>query len=112
MATTDVDPALSAYEALAPFYDAYTADYGHERWLRNLEARARVLGLTGRRLLDVGCGTGRSFLPLLERGYDVTALRHVAGDGRPRASIAGSGSADVLVADMRDAARPRASSTS
>ena len=24
-------------------------------------------------VLDVACGTGKSFLPLLERGYDVTA---------------------------------------
>ena len=30
-------------------------------------------GLSGRRVLDAGCGTGKSFLPLLERGFEVTA---------------------------------------
>jgi SAM-dependent methyltransferase len=29
--------------------------------------------LSGRRALDAGCGTGKSFLPLLERGFEVTA---------------------------------------
>ena len=30
-------------------------------------------GLPGNRVLDAGCGTGKSFLPLLERGFEVTA---------------------------------------
>jgi len=53
------DPTQAAYEALAPFYDAYTHSYDHERWLANLEAVAIGLGLRGRRLLDVACGTGK-----------------------------------------------------
>ena len=36
-------------------------------------ARASATGSPGRRLLDVGCGTGKSFMPLLERGFEVTA---------------------------------------
>ena len=38
MALSIADPALEAYEALAPFYDRYTDGYDHERWLANLEA--------------------------------------------------------------------------
>jgi SAM-dependent methyltransferase len=38
-----------------------------------LEALARRHGLAGRRLLDLACGTGRSFEPMLRRGYEVTA---------------------------------------
>lgn len=78
--------ALPAYEVLAPFYDRYTADYEHDLVLEQVEALAQEHGLAGRRVLDVGCGTGKSFLPLLERGYDVTAC-----DISPR----------MVVADMR-----------
>jgi SAM-dependent methyltransferase len=65
--------ALSAYEALAPAYDELTAAYGHDRWLGALERLAVEHGLSGRCVLDVACGTGKSFVPLLERGYDVSA---------------------------------------
>jgi SAM-dependent methyltransferase len=95
------DPALAAYEALAPFYDRYTEGYDHERWLASLERVAFDHGLRGQRLLDVGCGTGKSFMPMLRRGYEVVACdlspamvcaaREAAGD-----------QADVLVADVRE----------
>ncbi|MEA2478559.1 MAG: hypothetical protein QOJ07_481 [Thermoleophilaceae bacterium] len=101
MATILQDPALAAYEALAPFYDSYTESYDYERWLPNIERIARGLGLSGRRLLDVACGTGRSFLPLLERGYDVTAC-DISPAMVERAGCAAGGRADVFVADMRE----------
>src|SRR5437879_1305359 len=65
--------ALGAYETLAPYYDSFTAAYDHDNWLSELEAIAKCHGLRGRRLLDVACGTGKSFIPLLERGYQTTA---------------------------------------
>lgn len=65
--------ALEAYEALADSYDVLTRDYQHERWLQELEGLATRYGLNGDRLLDLGCGTGKSFLPMLRRGYRVTA---------------------------------------
>jgi SAM-dependent methyltransferase len=68
-----LDPAEAAYDALAPAYDALTADYDHDAWLGAIERVAVAHGLAGRRVLDVACGTGKSFLPLLERGYEVTA---------------------------------------
>jgi SAM-dependent methyltransferase len=64
--------AEEAYDAIAPAYDALTAGYPHERWLAELEALAAAHGLRGRRLLDIACGTGSSFLPMLDRGYSVT----------------------------------------
>jgi SAM-dependent methyltransferase len=60
-----------AYDRLAPAYDTLTADYCYERWLDALERLAQGHGLRGRRLLDVACGTGKSFAPMLARGYRV-----------------------------------------
>jgi SAM-dependent methyltransferase len=62
-----------AYDSLALDYDLLTQDYRHDLWLDRLESLAVQYGLRGRRLLDLGCGTGKSFLPLLKRGYSVTA---------------------------------------
>jgi SAM-dependent methyltransferase len=60
-----------AYDALAPFYDAFTRHHDYDAWTQQLERLAGVCGLPGTRLLDVGCGTGKSFLPFLARGWDV-----------------------------------------
>jgi SAM-dependent methyltransferase len=64
--------AAAAYETLAPFYDRFTAHHDYELWMGGLLRLAHGHGLTGTRALDAGCGTGKSFLPLLERGFDVT----------------------------------------
>ena len=68
--TTDLNP--SAYEAFAPFYDAFTAQSDYEKWCDEVVELAVRNGLCGRRLLDLACGTGNSFLPFLRRGFDVT----------------------------------------
>src|SRR3954452_6913866 len=102
MATQIEDPAVAAYELLAPFYDLYTHDYEHDRWLANIEAIALGHGLTGHRLLDVGCGTGKSFVPMLARGYEVTACDISPGMvERAREAEEASG-AHVFVADARE----------
>jgi SAM-dependent methyltransferase len=68
-------PELSqGYDDLAPFYDTYTAHPAYPQWIRRLEALARDHGLAGDTVLDAGCGTGASFLPLVELGYRVTAF--------------------------------------
>lgn len=94
------DHALVAYEALAAHYDAFTAHHDYEAWTRDLEALGRRHGLTGRTLLDVACGTGKSFLPYLHRGYAV-----VGCDASPamlaRAADKTGGRVPLHVADMR-----------
>jgi SAM-dependent methyltransferase len=93
--------ARSAYQAFAASYDAFNHLYQYERWTAKLLAAARAHGLDGNRLLDVACGTGLSFLPLLESGWRVTgcdispAMLEIA---RAKAGDA----AELLVADMRD----------
>ncbi len=91
--------ALSAYESLARAYDDLTSDHDYEHWIGVLEALAIEHGLAGREALDVACGTGKSFLPLLARGYRV-----VARDLSPEMVAVARAKApgvDVGVADMR-----------
>jgi SAM-dependent methyltransferase len=73
MSTLTASPAVPAYATLAAHYDLFTAAHRHDVWLERLEALARDHGLAGRRALDVACGTGKSYQPLLERGYEVAA---------------------------------------
>jgi SAM-dependent methyltransferase len=90
-----------AYEAIAPVYDQFTAHHNYDLWLGNLLPKVEQHGIRGQRLLDVACGTGKSFLPLLEKGWQVTACdispsmveiaRQKVGDR-----------AEVHVADMRE----------
>ena len=63
----------AAYDAFAPYYDAFTSASDYEAWGRETLAHARRHGLRGERLLDLACGTGMSFMPFLARGFDVTA---------------------------------------
>lgn len=93
--------AESAYEAIAPLYDDFTAHHDYELWLGNLLPKLRRHGLRGRRLLDVGCGTGKSFLPMIQRGWEVTACDISASMLELARAKAGNG-ARLSVADMRE----------
>jgi SAM-dependent methyltransferase len=95
------DAALDAYDGLAAHYDDFTAGYEYDRWLTAVEDLAREHGLRGRRLLDVACGTGKSFLPMIERGYEVTACDLSPGMVACARAKISPGEARVLVADMR-----------
>jgi SAM-dependent methyltransferase len=93
--------ARDTYEAMAPIYDDFTAHHDSEGWLADLLRILEPHGLSGGRLFDVACGTGKSFLPMLPRGWQVTGCdlspamlalaREKAGD-----SVA------LSVADMRE----------
>jgi SAM-dependent methyltransferase len=96
------DPTIAAFEPLAPFYDLYTHDYEYEAWMTNVEAVARGHGLGGKLLLDVCCGTGKSFMPLLRRGYSVTACDISPAMVERARRAAGPMGVDVVVADVRD----------
>jgi len=72
-AETGGEWAERTYEAMAPVYDDFTAHHDYEGWLTDLVKILEADGLQGKRLLDVACGTGKSFLPMLPRGWQVTA---------------------------------------
>jgi SAM-dependent methyltransferase len=93
--------AKAAYEAIAPVYDDFTAHHDYELWLGNLLPELRRHGLSGNRLLDVGCGTGKSFLPMLARGWEVTGC-DISESMLEVARTKTAGSVPLSVDDMRE----------
>jgi SAM-dependent methyltransferase len=93
--------ARVTYDAFAAHYDEFTAHHDYEAWTTTLEGLARECGLRGRRLLDVACGTGKSFLPYLDRGYEVCACDISPAMLEVAADKAG-GRARLEAHDMRD----------
>ncbi len=101
--TGERDPRAAeiAYQAIAPVYDDFTAHHDYELWLGQLLPKLEARGLDGRRLLDVGCGTGKSFIPMLERGWEVTACDISASMVELARAKVGE-RATLSVADMRE----------
>ena len=92
--------ARDTYDAFASVYDEFTASYDLELWLGNLLATLERIGLKGKRLLDVGCGTGGSLLPMVSRGWQVTGCDVSPGMiEQARAKV--DDSVRLEVADMR-----------
>lgn len=89
--------AAEAYDHMAPIYDVLNAQNDYEAWLGDvLLPELAALGLPGpseenASALDIGCGTGRAFDPLLARGWRINGV-------------------DVSAAMLREAAKHRAAS--
>jgi SAM-dependent methyltransferase len=98
-----LDPALAVYEALAAVYNDFTHTNDYEMWLgRTLLPELRKHGLReGGRALDVGCGTGRAFGPLLRRGWRVRGC-DLSPAMLERAAQEGGAEVALQVADMRN----------
>jgi SAM-dependent methyltransferase len=79
MQSTTERSAASEYDLFAPFYDSFTAASDYDAWTGHVLELAQSLGLRGNALLDVACGTGKSFMPFLERGFEVTGCDVSAG---------------------------------
>ncbi|HEV2790094.1 MAG TPA: class I SAM-dependent methyltransferase [Solirubrobacterales bacterium] len=95
------DQARATYDQHAATYERFVRGYEYERWSTRLLEVASAAGMTGTRLLDIGCGTGLSSIVPLRRGFQVTAC-----DVSPRmieiAQAKLGSEADLRVVDMRD----------
>lgn len=100
MATT-ISDAKATYEAFAPTYDDFTADHAYEWWIGELLGVLERNGLSGDRLLDVGCGTGKSFQPMLARGWEITGC-DISPSMLDHARAKVGDTARLTVADMRE----------
>jgi SAM-dependent methyltransferase len=98
-----VEPEMGAretYDAFAATYDEFNHRYMYERWTGKLLERAEAAGLEGDRLLDLGCGTGLSFVALLSRGWSVIAC-DISPAMIERARDRVGEEVELQVADMR-----------
>jgi SAM-dependent methyltransferase len=69
---TQPESSKDAYDRYAPIYDQSNSQNNYEMWLGHaLLPELEKHGLQKGWALDVGCGTGRAFDPLLTRGWQV-----------------------------------------
>jgi SAM-dependent methyltransferase len=96
------DPARATYDAFAPIYNEFNHLNDYEMWLGEvLLPELEKHGLRRGRALDVGCGTGRAFGPLLRRGWEVRACDLSPGM-LERAREEGGERVQLDVVDMRE----------
>ncbi|HWA54883.1 MAG TPA: class I SAM-dependent methyltransferase [Solirubrobacterales bacterium] len=98
---TGGESAERTYEAMAPVYDDFTAHHEYDLWTADLLKILEPHGLQGKRLLDVACGTGKSFLEMLPRGWQVTAC-DISPSMLARAREKAGDAVELSVADMTD----------
>lgn len=91
--------AQRTYEAMAAVYDDFTAHHEYDLWIPDLLKLLERQGLRGKRLLDVGCGTGKSFMEMLPRGWQVTAC-DISPAMLEQAREKAAGRVELVVADM------------
>ena len=96
------DPARATYDAFAPIYNEFNHLNDYEMWLGEvLLPELEKHGLKRGRALDVGCGTGRAFGPLLRRGWELRACDLSPGM-LERAREEGGDEVRLDVVDMRE----------
>jgi len=98
---TGGENAECTYEAMAPVYDTFTAHHEYDLWTADLLKILEHRGLQGKRLLDVACGTGKSFLEMLPRGWRVTAC-DISPSMLERAREKAGDAVELAVADMTE----------
>jgi SAM-dependent methyltransferase len=94
------DAARAAYDAAAPVYDEFTSHHDYELWVPAILGLAARFGLRAGSVLDVGCGTGKSFEPYVTRGWDVVGC-DVSPAMLSRARARAGGVVRLSLADAR-----------
>jgi len=93
-----------AYEQIAPVYDEFTAHHNYPQWIDALLRLGAAHGLRGDTVLDVGCGTGKGFMPLVDLGWKVTAV-DISPSMVELARAKAGPAVRIEVADMRELPR-------
>ncbi|WP_344108098.1 class I SAM-dependent DNA methyltransferase [Nocardiopsis rhodophaea] len=100
--TPPVVSVLDTYEKLAEVYDAVTDVPGYSQWMKIFIDLIEAHDRPGDRLLDLGCGTGKSSVVFNDLGYQTTgvdispAMIKIAREKKEMSSI------DFVVGDLCD----------
>lgn len=65
---------MNTYDKLASFYDHNKLEEDYDHFINQYLNIAIANGFKSKRILDIGCGTGASIMPLLEKGYEVDGV--------------------------------------
>jgi SAM-dependent methyltransferase len=96
------DQVLAAYEVFAPIYNEFNHLNDYEMWLGGaLLPELEKHGLKHGSVLDVACGTGRAFAPLLRRDWQVTGC-DLSPAMLERARKEAGNRVELALADMRE----------
>jgi cyclopropane fatty-acyl-phospholipid synthase-like methyltransferase len=60
---------MNEYDLIAPFYDIE-----HDRFNEDLDMYRNFAELSGGKILELACGSGRVLLPFVEEGYELTGV--------------------------------------
>ena len=61
-----------SYEKFAYLYDELMQDVPYEKWIKIVNAYTEKYRISGRKLLDLACGTGELSVRLAAEGFAVT----------------------------------------
>src|SRR5258705_13669711 len=97
---SDRGPRSATYSSL--WFETFCTGIDPAQTAREVDFLRRALPLPShRKLIDVGCGTGRHALPLAQAGYDVTGLEN-SPVALARARQLCGGAVRLLAGDMRE----------
>jgi ubiquinone/menaquinone biosynthesis C-methylase UbiE len=94
--------ALSYYRNIAEEYDFVTRAQDYDTWIRLYIDLLNRHGHPGRRLLDIGCGTGKSALGFAADGYAVTGVDFAEEMLAVARKKSGANQVTFVRADIRD----------
>ncbi|MFJ9554306.1 class I SAM-dependent DNA methyltransferase [Nocardiopsis sp. NPDC101807] len=90
------------YDVAADSYDRMARDHNLTDLLATCRRALRHHGTPGRRLLDLGCGTGKGSIPLAEDGFEVTGVDSSARMLEVARAKPGAERVEFVVGDARD----------
>ena len=98
----DIASAKAYYDGLGEQYDKVTRAQEYDKWVGLYKELIDLHGAAGKRLLDIGCGTGKSALGLARLGFRVTGIDFSEEMLRIALGKPGANAVTFVLADVRN----------